>query len=687
MIRRLKYILTAFVMAHAFMAGAKAAPLNKDAVAVIIGNKDYKSRIPTVDFAHNDADAFKAFVIDVLGFDPENIIDLRDASKAQLETAFGNRETHEGKLWRYISPKGKSDVVVFYSGHGVPGLKDKRGYILPVDADAETPEINGFPVDTLLANLGKLKTKSMTVFLDACFSGDSQGGRLVRSTSGITISPKLPSSSSSMTIITAAQGDQVASWDLKAKHGMFTKHLLDALRGGADKASYGNGDKKVSLGEVREYLDDRLTRAARRQFGRHQNAWARGDNGAILASVVSTPRRIVKPISIREMDATYVAVKTANLRAAPSTSSEIIGSISSGNAVEVRGRVVGSNWFVLEDKSFIFGDLVKPKTDTEFAFWHKIKDSTNSNDFETHLAHFPNGKFSDDARQRIYQLSFNKVFSSLPKLLKESENDHTSDKVLPNGTVREKYDFAYGLLRRLQMSEAEVALKEFILDHSSHRLVHNARYWLGEAYFSRRNYELAAATFLESYSKSPKGPKARDNLYKLGKSLSRMGKKGNACKVWNTLLTTFNNPADQPMRQRTQVSFDGLNCSTLKNHTNRTTSPNTHSKFAQPLTVSEVDAVRDKMETCWSVPSTARDAKNFIVRIQFALNPDGSFRGKPRIVDQSDEVKNKAFYKIFSAAALRAVQKCAPYDMLPRAKYKRWQDMVMTFDPQEMAGK
>jgi formylglycine-generating enzyme required for sulfatase activity len=89
-----------------------------------------------------------------------------------------------------------------------------------------------------------------------------------------------------MSIITAAQGDQVASWDLKAKHGMFTKHLIDALRGEADKGEYGNGDKKVSLGEVREYLDDRLTRAARRVFGRHQNAWVRGDNSTVLSKVV-----------------------------------------------------------------------------------------------------------------------------------------------------------------------------------------------------------------------------------------------------------------------------------------------------------------------------------------------------------------------------------------------------------------
>jgi len=36
---------------------AFAAETNKDAVAVIIGNKDYAGPVPDVDFAHNDADA------------------------------------------------------------------------------------------------------------------------------------------------------------------------------------------------------------------------------------------------------------------------------------------------------------------------------------------------------------------------------------------------------------------------------------------------------------------------------------------------------------------------------------------------------------------------------------------------------------------------------------------------------
>ena len=253
-------------------------------VAVIIGNKNYGGLIPNVDFAQNDANAFKRFVIDSLGYLPKNIIDLRDATKAQLESAFGNRETHEGKIWRYLDPRGTSDVIVFYSGHGVPGLKDKRGYLLPVGADPDTPEINGYPIDTLLSNLGKLNTKSVTVYLDACFSGNSPNGMLIRAASGISIVPKAPTGmSSKMTIITAAQGDQVASWDLKAKHGLFTKYLLEALNGAANSAEYGVDDFSVSLSEVNKFLDHNMTGAARRLFGRHQNVSIQGVGKNALA--------------------------------------------------------------------------------------------------------------------------------------------------------------------------------------------------------------------------------------------------------------------------------------------------------------------------------------------------------------------------------------------------------------------
>ena len=164
-----------------------------------------------------------------LGFNPDNIIDLRDATKAQMEAAFGNRVTHKGKLWGYLNPKGISDIVVFYSGHGVPGQNDKRGYLLPVNADPDQAEINGYPVDLLYRNLGKLKARSKTVLLDACFSGDSPKGMLIRLASPDFIKVKAPEVAANMTVLTAARGSQLASWDERAQHGLFTEYLLRGL--------------------------------------------------------------------------------------------------------------------------------------------------------------------------------------------------------------------------------------------------------------------------------------------------------------------------------------------------------------------------------------------------------------------------------------------------------------------------
>lgn len=257
---------------------------NPDGVAVIIGNRIYShERVPEVKFAHRDAEAFKRYVIDVLGFEKENIIDLRDASQAEILATFGNERNHQGKVWSYLDPGGKSDVVVYYSGHGVPGQRSGRGYLLPSNASPDSAEINGYPIDLLYANLGKLKAaKSVRVFLDACFSGDSPNGMLIQSASPVFVKAALPAAAGKLTVLTAASGTQLASWDQSAKHGLFTQHLMDALYGKADA----NSDGSVTSGEVKSYLDRNLTRAARRQFGRIQEANLNGADNVTLSGKV-----------------------------------------------------------------------------------------------------------------------------------------------------------------------------------------------------------------------------------------------------------------------------------------------------------------------------------------------------------------------------------------------------------------
>jgi uncharacterized protein YraI len=331
---------------------------NRHSFAVIIGNKNYKGRTPKVSYAHNDADGMKRFVLDRLAYREGNVIDLRDATRNEIATMFGNKDTHKGRLFNIIRA-GKSDVTVFYSGHGVPGLDNRRPYLLPVDGDPNLAEITGYPVDVLYANLAKLPARSITVYLDACFSGESEKGMLISATSGISVSPKMPRSRSWMTVITAAEGDQFASWDEKAKHGLFTKHLLEALNGKADTEDFGNSDGNVSLAEVRNYLDDEMTYQARFVWNRQQRASVRGQDQTVLASVFKMPEGLSDVSSIEEMDATYVVLKSANLRAGPSTATGIVGKLNANASVNVTGKVIGKNWYRLNDGSFVFGSLLQ----------------------------------------------------------------------------------------------------------------------------------------------------------------------------------------------------------------------------------------------------------------------------------------------------------------------------------------
>ncbi len=262
--------------------------VNRHAVAVIIGNRGYSARfkdVPDVKYAQNDADAIYAYVTQALGYREGNIIRLRDATQAQLVSAFGTKEDYKGKLHNWMRP-GKSDVFVFYSGHGVPGLSDGKGYLLPVDADPATATLNGYSLDTLYANLAKLPARSLTVMIDACFSGGSAGGAIVRSASPVRIRSTNPVRLLPKAIVlTASAPEEVASWDDKARLGLFTRHILEGLSGAADKDDFGNGDGTVTLAELGKFLKEEVTYQARRRYGRAQNPQVTGNPARVLSKL------------------------------------------------------------------------------------------------------------------------------------------------------------------------------------------------------------------------------------------------------------------------------------------------------------------------------------------------------------------------------------------------------------------
>ena len=201
-----------------------------------------------------------------LGVKEGNIIYLKDATGSQLSSVFGNINSHKARLYNWVKPN-ISNVYVYYAGHGVPGGEKGNAYLVPTDANSQTIEFSGYPLSTLYSNLGKLSAKSITVILEACFSGTSQAGNLFSKSSPIVIRAKKTMIPKNVKVISAGAVDQMASWEKDNSHGLFTKYFLKAMSGEGDK----NNDGKVSDSELKDYLGETMTYYARRYYGRDQN--------------------------------------------------------------------------------------------------------------------------------------------------------------------------------------------------------------------------------------------------------------------------------------------------------------------------------------------------------------------------------------------------------------------------------
>ena len=250
-----------------------AGPDRPHDVAVIIGNANYGKfgkDIPDDLPAYADAEGIRLYARQALGIHDENIIFLRDATGAQMETVFGNDHDWRGKLFDYVKP-GTSRVFVYFAGHGAPGAtREASPYLVPSDADPASIALSGYSLARLYDNLGKLPAESVTVVLESCFSGNSPGGELIGKASPIRLVPATAPVPRNLTVIAASSGDQMANWERDNSDGLFTKYFLLGMSGAAAKPPYGKGDGHVTLDGLAHYLNETMTYYARRYYGRDQ---------------------------------------------------------------------------------------------------------------------------------------------------------------------------------------------------------------------------------------------------------------------------------------------------------------------------------------------------------------------------------------------------------------------------------
>lgn len=216
---------------------------NSNTFAIVIANETY-SKEANVPYAVNDGNIFKEYCRNCLGIPEKNIHLITNATLNDIR--------HAVKWIQDVAEvyKGDAKIIFYYAGHGIPDEKSKNAYLLPTDgygSDVAT----GYSLENLYKTFGSLPSKSITVFLDACFSGAKRDGNMLASARGVAIKVKQTIPVGNMVVFTAAQGDETAYPYKEEEHGLFTYYLLKKLQ-----ETKGN----ATLGELSDYIKEQVER-------------------------------------------------------------------------------------------------------------------------------------------------------------------------------------------------------------------------------------------------------------------------------------------------------------------------------------------------------------------------------------------------------------------------------------------
>ena len=221
----------------------RSSKVNDEMFAVIIANEHYK-QVPHVDYAIRDGESFRNYCEQLLGIPAENILMITDASKDEMEEVVDKIKRVAGEY------DGDARIIVYYAGHGIPDPHGEHSaYLLPIGIAGDNIA-SSYSLNALYATLGSINAKSVTVFLDACFSG-RRGDNMLVAGRGVGLKAKEEKPEGSMVVFSAAQGSETAYPYNEQGHGYFTYFLLKKLKETGGKATFG---------ELNEYINRNVKR-------------------------------------------------------------------------------------------------------------------------------------------------------------------------------------------------------------------------------------------------------------------------------------------------------------------------------------------------------------------------------------------------------------------------------------------
>lgn len=265
-------------------------PLYKNAVAIVIGAEKNSYGVAPAPYAARDAEVMAKYFKTSLGVQDVRLLTNEEVTGNALSDIFDLRF---GYLKNDVKP-GETDVFVYYSGHGMPDVSDNGTpdvYLFPYDARKELVKDRGYSLNKLYADLNNLNAKSVTVILDACFSGSSRQtasyqSENISNAKAVRITmPELSNrpwdTNPNFRLFTSSSGEQTSLGYDQAQSGLFTYFLAVGLQGEADS----NDDGVIMIEELVTYVTENVSREAKNIRGGAQTPEFFGNKNMVIEKI------------------------------------------------------------------------------------------------------------------------------------------------------------------------------------------------------------------------------------------------------------------------------------------------------------------------------------------------------------------------------------------------------------------
>jgi formylglycine-generating enzyme required for sulfatase activity len=439
------------LIAAAVWSGTAHADTPEPRIALVIGNSAYGAEIGPLINPANDAKLMAATLRKV-GFD---VMELEDADRKTMSRAivdFGEALAKAG---------GQATGLFFYAGHGLQVAGSN--YLIPIAADITREgdvQSEAVPSDLVLQQMDFAGNAVNIVILDACRNNPlargfrsqlrglaepqrkPRGSFIAYSTApgGVAAdgagdnSPY--ASALSQAIIEPGAGieevfrdvrsnvmsvtnQKQVPWDsssLTAPFYFIPPTQVAAAEPPPPAPAPGGDSKAVELAywtSIANSSNPAMFQSYLKRFPNGEFA----DLAAAKLEELKQPAEAEKSrtpetpadagAEITELDATYVAVQGANIRAAPSTDAKIVARLKAEDPVQVTGQVKGKDWYRVESEAgagFINMTLLAQADANEIAEWRDLKASPNTDAAKAFLAKHPDGFFKPKAEALLASL-------------------------------------------------------------------------------------------------------------------------------------------------------------------------------------------------------------------------------------------------------------------------------------------